>query len=293
MDKIIHGTFASIYNDTIFLMKEHNVSLSCRNQQICYEIINYQCVMDMSFGISIYSHEDSRAIPITFVLGEFLWIIGAYNEVKLLEKFNKSISQYSDDGEILNGAYGPRIMPLLPKCIQKLVNDQHSRQAYIPIFRADDLFVDTRDVPCNTSLQFLIRDNRLILIVTSRSSDFITGFSIDGIHWQLLFMFVWKTLQKHYPQLQPEKIFYNIGSLHVYALDKPIFLKWNASDYFSHTIPYGKTKLDEIAKTSIALFSNVTTLNELMEIFRFTNPQKDIVYKLHNIFINRKHKIKR
>jgi len=289
----LNNLFANIYYNTIKDLHSNITTINCRNQQISYEIINYHCSINMKYGISIYSHINSRAIPITFVLGEFLWIIGGHNEIKLLEKFNKSMLQYSDDGEILNGAYGPRIMPMLQKCIQKLINDKYTRQAFIPIFYTNDLCINTLDVPCNTSLQFLIRKDYLNLIITSRSSDFITGFSIDSLHWQMLFFLILDILKNYYSTLKPGFIHYNIASLHVYKRDKLIFNEWNASNNFSWVLPFENIKLNKIQEFISHYFNHATTLEDLIKIFQFNMKQQLIIKNLQNVFINRIYKINR
>lgn len=216
--------FADVYSDLFTVMKEYETNIECRGKSICYELLNVQLIFNPIInGISIYSHKDTRAFPIKFAIAEFAWIMAKSNDLEFINKFNKVMGLFSDNGYTLFGAYGYRLGGQISACIGKLKNDKYSRQAFAAIYNRYDIFANTKDVPCNTSLQFCIRNNELILIVNSRSSDFITGLPIDAFHWQLLLSLVYQELRQTYPELSNGRVVYNIASLHIYSTDKEIF----------------------------------------------------------------------
>ncbi len=62
-----------------------------------------------------------------------------------------------------------------------------SRRAVISLFDPEIDFQDSKDIPCNNWLHFLVRDGRLHLNVAARSTDIWFGFSaINGFEWSVL-----------------------------------------------------------------------------------------------------------
>lgn len=281
-------TFAESYSDLIRLFHNYPLlsSIKCRGQSVSHEFTNIQLLFNVSEGISIYSSSNSRAIPIVFVLAEWLWINSADNSVANISRFNKAMEHFSDDGVILNGAYGPRIFPLIFRALQKIKDDLHTRQAYIPIFQPADQGSDSKDIPCNTSLQFLRRDDILDLIVTSRSSDFITGLPIDAIHWQILL-----TLVRNYlgDPIKVGRVFYNLASLHIYEKDREQFEKWDPT-IGEHTWKLPRyCNLDYFNRP----LDRVNTFEDLLSIY-VQRPEDAILFRrLEGIFQNRKFKVRR
>ncbi len=217
-------TFAKMYSDLFYILYRYPVNIECRGKSIAYECTNVRLPIDCSKGISIFSHKDSRVFPMRFTLGELLWIMSRSNKLADIAPFNKGMTNFSDDGEKLYGAYGWRLADQIFKAIEKMKSDKHTRQAYCAIYDNTDIFATTKDLPCNTSLQFMIRDNKLTLTVNSRSSDFMTGLPIDAFHWQSILCMVRNDLLILYPDLYVDKVIYNITSLHVYKTDEPLLV---------------------------------------------------------------------
>lgn len=109
-------------------------------------------------------------------LSEALWLLAGRNDVASLIQYNKRITEFSDDGVTLYGAYGYRLMPQIEDLIQRLKEDSNDRRAVLQIWNASDLTAATKDPPCNTQLMFKLRNGRLNMLVTNRSND---------IHWGL------------------------------------------------------------------------------------------------------------
>jgi thymidylate synthase len=90
-----------------------------------------------------------------------------------------------------------------------------SRRALIQIFNAEDNATRYKEVPCTTTLQFLLRDDRLHLIATMRSNDAYLGLPHDIFCFTMLQEFVARILKadlgsyRHY-----------VGSMHLYDKDR-------------------------------------------------------------------------
>ncbi len=120
------------------------------------------------------------------------------------------------------GAYGPRVRDQLGRVAQLLHRDPTSRQAVVSIWRgaapndgvdAQDLWHDG-DKPCTLTIQFLVRDNLLWMLVNMRSQDVWLGAGMD--------MFVFGQLRDTLSKIlrvPPGPYVHHVGSLHLYKRD--------------------------------------------------------------------------
>lgn len=110
----------------------------------------------------------------------------------------------------------------LDNAIAALKDDEHSRRAMIMIFKPEDTMessgFQTR-IPCSVSYQFLIRNNKLMVLYYIRSNDYFKHFAIDIWLTQALQEYVWTQLQDTYPGLKIGPLNYYAGSFHAYHED--------------------------------------------------------------------------
>lgn len=115
--------------------------------------------------------------------------------------------------------YNERIRTQLDKTIEILDNDKETRQAVITIYEGakdSDNRLGKKRVPCSMYYQAIIRDGKLDLIYTMRSSDFMTHWPYD----------IWMaaSLKNHIAShigVEAGSLVYFAGSLHAYAKDVP------------------------------------------------------------------------
>jgi thymidylate synthase len=126
----------------------------------------------------------SRKTDIFYAIGEFLWYLSGSHSLEQIRYYAPSIEKFSDDGKTLNSAYGYNIFfkwfNQWQECIKILSTDADSRQAIIFIREPNDLILKTKDQICTNTMHFLIRDNKLNLIVNLRSNDFYVGYIFDS-----------------------------------------------------------------------------------------------------------------
>lgn len=67
-------------------------------------------------------------------LSEALWILAGRDDVAALRPYNSHISDYSDDGRVLYGAYGARIYHQIDPLIERLRKDPSDRRAVLQIW---------------------------------------------------------------------------------------------------------------------------------------------------------------
>ena len=110
----------------------------------------------------------------------------------------------------------------LDNAIAALKDDEHSRRAMIMIFKPEDTMessgFQTR-IPCSVSYQFLIRNNKLMVLYYIRSNDYFKHFAIDIWLTQAIQEYIWTQLQDTYPGLKIGPLNYYAGSFHAYHED--------------------------------------------------------------------------
>lgn len=150
-------------------------------------------------------------------LGEFLWYMSASNELSYIEYYLKDYKKCSDDGLTIHGAYGPRLFNMhgkhnqVKKIIELLSKKPNTRQAVIQLFDAEDLEKTHLDIPCTSTLQFIIRENKLNMLTSMRSNDAYIGLAHDIFCFTMLQEIIARSLNV---ELGVYKHF--VGSLHLY-----------------------------------------------------------------------------
>lgn len=136
-----------------------------------------------------------REFSITYAIAETVWYLIGSDSTAWISNYSAFWNKISEGGKA-RSAYGSRIFrchPLIAHgeldqwnyVIDELKKDPDSRRAVIHI-RVPDDHESQLDVPCTLSLQFFIRDNKLHLYVTMRSSDIVLGIPYDLFAFTLL-----------------------------------------------------------------------------------------------------------
>jgi thymidylate synthase len=154
-------------------------------------------------------------------LGELLWYLSGDNRLDFIERYIKRYRQESEDyGKSVYGGYGPRLLRQrgnnqIENVIALLREHSVSRRAVIQIFNAEDIASKHTEIPCTTTLQFFVRDERVHLIVNMRSNDAVIGFPHDVFCFTMLQEIVARTLGC---ELGSYRHF--VGSMHLYDKDR-------------------------------------------------------------------------
>ncbi len=147
-----------------------------------------------------------------FGMSEALWILSGSEDLEPMARHNNRMREFSDDGQTLWGAYGPRVVGQLPHVIASLGRDEDSRQAVLTTWRPQVGFVTpmypasgkvlkaaglpygdrlmgcpeweddswrSKDTPCTVAWHFMIRGGALNLTVFMRSNDAWLGTPYD------------------------------------------------------------------------------------------------------------------
>ncbi len=161
-----------------------------------------------------------RKINYKFMAAEALWILEGDNRLKPLTDVNPNMAKFSDDGETLAGAYGPRIASQLDYVVETLLMDRDSRQATLTIWDRNPR--PSKDIPCTVAMSFNIRRNQLNMHVYMRSSDIWLGIPYDVFSFAMVAMMICGKLndasknQLAYHPVQPGKLYLTAMSSHLY-----------------------------------------------------------------------------
>jgi thymidylate synthase len=163
------------------------------------------------------SRTETRGKPFS-ALGELLWYLSGTKSLKFIEYYIPHYKYESEDGKTIFGGYGKRLFNLHGKInqvkniIDLLYKKPSSRRAVIQLFDAEDLSKEHKEIPCTCTLQFLLRNNHLNLIVNMRSNDAFLGLPHDVFAFTMLQEIISRTLN-----VELGEYFHSVGSLHLYS----------------------------------------------------------------------------
>lgn len=156
-----------------------------------------------------------RKLSYKFMSAEAFWILTGDDSVEGIAPWCKKIADFSDDGEIFFGAYGPPILNQLQYVCETLLRDRDSRQAGLTIWRQNP--PQSKDIPCTVSMWFYVRDNVLHSSVYMRSSDVWLGLPYDIFNFSMIAHLVCAFLNTRGERLTtPGALHITMGSSHLY-----------------------------------------------------------------------------
>ena len=128
---------------------------------------------------------------------EGLWMIAGRQDLNTLTMFAKKMADFSDDGVLVNGAYGYRWTEWfgrdqLSTVIDLLRKNPLDRRAVLQMWDCtQDLGSSSKDVPCNTQIFLRGRPANLgyylDMTVTNRSNDLIWGmYGANAVHFSMV-----------------------------------------------------------------------------------------------------------
>lgn len=165
----------------------------------------------------IYSK--ARALSPYYIAGEYEWYKSGSNKASDITGHSKFWDKIKNEDGTVNSGYGYYIfrpdyvhydgMSNFQRIIEILRDDNDTRQAVLQIPITPN--VGKKDTPCTSSVQFILRDNKLYCTVYMRSNDIWLGFPYDVFNFTMWQIEIAK-------ELGAELGWYRhvVGSLHVY-----------------------------------------------------------------------------
>lgn len=152
-------------------------------------------------------------------LGELCWYLAETNREEFIAYYIPVYKEYAEEG-IIFGGYGPRLfnwggLDQWANVTAQLKSKPTTRKAVIQLFDAHDIEREHKDVPCTCTMQFMVRDGRLNLLVSMRSNDATLGLPHDVFAFTMLQEIMARSLSV---ELGTYK--HVVGSLHFYRKDE-------------------------------------------------------------------------
>jgi len=187
------------FPEVMYHLKHHGVRMDSRNGPVVK--IPEPCTI-------LYEKPEERVLfckerdanPF-FHLMESLWMLAGRNDLAFPVSIVKNMANFSDDGKILQGAYGYRWRQhfgydQLSRIAYALKADHTCRRQVLQLWDAkNDLGLPSKDLPCNTQIYFSINhEGQLDMMVTNRSNDAVWGaLGANAVHMSILqeFMAGW------------------------------------------------------------------------------------------------------
>lgn len=212
--QIVAKTADELFDKVIEELQQHSID----DASMAYEIINAN--LQLTDPTRNTMCECIRKMPIRYAIGELLWYNSRNITWKAIEPFSKFWKQLSDDGEHVNSNYGWCIhdkytFDQWEMVKQLLTKSPNSRQAVIHIKEPRDVIRrPTKDLNCTLTLQFLIRENKLDMIVNMRSNDAWLGLPYDVFNFTCMQIQMAMALG-----VDIGTYYHNTASLHLYKHD--------------------------------------------------------------------------
>ena len=230
----------SYQNIIIDILGKPDYVTSPRNQKI-YEKINYTFSIENVLENLVIN--EVRNTPFKYLANELILYFSGEHRLKKYSnasKFWTTLYPENYEGPV-NSAYGNLIFNGMEElewstqwdwAVKSLLKDKDSRQAIIHFNNPNHQHVPYNDFVCTLTGQFLIRDNKINLIINMRSQDLYFGYIFDVVFFTMLMQCMRFELLDKYPELELGTYYHNVGSIHIYERNKEIFEKMLSAGIF-------------------------------------------------------------
>lgn len=179
------------------------------------ESLHEMIAVDMNYPVV---DVPDRKLSYKFMAAEAYWILSGSDKVDGIAPWNKNISQFSDDGKVFQGAYGPPVALQMDYVVKALLRDPDTRQAVLTIWKPNP--APSKDIPCTVSMVFQIRDGRLHNHVFMRSSDVWLGLPYDIFNFSMVATDVAGRLHLLGVDVELGTLYLTAASMHLYDRDR-------------------------------------------------------------------------
>jgi thymidylate synthase len=182
MNENIYPAFDDAYQETLTDINMFGYESNPRNRA-SKELLGYSYIVeDPNARLIAFK---ARNINPYYLIGNLLWVLKQSNKLDIINYYNPRGSNFSDDGEILRGAYGKRIFDFdgvnqWYQVVNELKLNPESRRGMITINLPQHDWTGSLDTPCTSNIHFFIRHNQLHMInnMRSQSAAFVMPYDV-------------------------------------------------------------------------------------------------------------------
>lgn len=168
---------------------------------------------------------ERRALSFKYAAAEMLWYLSEDMSGEMISHYAPQYKNYLDEDGNALGAYGYRLAKnkIWYNALALIHENRGSRQIVLPMFQHQDLeraVQKGKDIPCTCLWQFIVRDERLHMLVYMRSNDLWLGFPYD--------VFAFTEFQKFVAYgngLDVGDYHHMVGSMHLYTRNRTAALQ--------------------------------------------------------------------
>lgn len=189
------------------------------------EIIGHSFLIDdcNNLSFNFKSHTFSRK----YLAAELLWYMSGNRSNENIGRYSRIWKEISTDKWFVNSNYWYIVFYKYIEdyknqynfVIQKLKEDEYSREAIIRYNSHEHAHKGNKDFVCMLTNQFFMRDWKLHMIVNTRITDIFSHFKYDLVRLWLLYQSIHLELSRFYPDIQHGNMYYNSGSIYLYDVD--------------------------------------------------------------------------
>lgn len=215
MINIVSENINQIQIDLLKILSEKGKAIDVRNSKtleihpVCIELTNPKKRLTTLKG---------RNWNLPFAIGELAWHLSGSNDFDFISYYSKnwSIAIEEDESVIRESCYGNQIFSgqfsMWDRLLNEFDDDIHTRRAVLSLYDSNkSLGLNKKDVACTSTIQFLVRNDKLDCIVNMRSNDVIWGLPNDIFFVTMLQEWLSVVLN-----VSMGKYYHFIGSLHIY-----------------------------------------------------------------------------
>jgi len=226
MSMMIKGdTFAEVYTDLLGELHDYPEYESAPRGMLIREHLNVH--LSVTDPLSNMFKNPVRSTPKKYLAGELLWYFSGRNDVEFISKYSKFWEKIANSDGTCNSAYGYQLWGIKNEfgytewqwALGSLLNDKDTRQAIVRFNKPMHSFDGNRDFVCTLNGVFQIRDDKLNLFISMRSSDAIKGLTFDFPFFSLLQQMMRLQLLNEYPDLEIGSLDMVLNSSHIYESD--------------------------------------------------------------------------
>lgn len=160
-----------------------------------------------------------RNLNLDYIRQEFQWYLGGDPSDLRICRHAKIWRGCVNRDQTLSSNYGYYWFTRggIAKAVQLLKNDEFSRRAVCSVYNQfEHSKPGVKDIPCTTTVGFMIRNKKLHMGVHMRSNDLVFGLGNDApcFHW--IHRIVYWLLHDKYRDLKMGDYAHRVDSLHVY-----------------------------------------------------------------------------
>ena len=196
-----------------------NFKNKCQVYDDYYECLNYSYkispIIDycMSYFTNLFDINKAKSV--------FNWYKKHDSRDHSIEAYFDEYKHCTDENHLdFNSNYGLYAYSEegLDKCIKRLGTNQSTRQAMFCINNNEAMSDRSIDKLCTNTVQFFIRDNKLIMIVQMRASNLLTLLPYDSFMFCYWYLYVFNKLYNDYQikNLQVDYIYITAATIHYY-----------------------------------------------------------------------------